>query len=157
MDRRLTGAVSQVPPGWPDSRVKAFGPRDPSKIRVVSFNILAVPYARTQLATQIMYPYCPSQVLDYAYRQPLIGDSMESFSPELVKQANLEELKARVTGTELTQEEEMEILMPKEHPLQVDRLQLAHFILEAKSKHLEPGKIWDQCLLFVVRGKRSDC
>lgn len=27
----------QVPPGWPDSRVKAFGPRDPSKIRVVGF------------------------------------------------------------------------------------------------------------------------
>jgi len=78
------GLVEEVPPGWPDSRVKAFGSRDPSKIRVVSFNILAVPYARTQLATQIMYPYCPSQVLDYAYRQPLIGREIHRLDGDIV-------------------------------------------------------------------------
>lgn len=78
------GVVEEVPPGWPDSRVKAFGPRDPSKIRVVSFNILAVPYARTQLATQIMYPYCPSPVLDYAYRQPLIGREVHRLDGDIV-------------------------------------------------------------------------
>lgn len=76
--------------------MSAFGARDPSKIRVVSFNILAVAYARTQLATQIMwrpawasilcarYPYCPSQILDYAYRQPLIGRELHRLDGDIV-------------------------------------------------------------------------
>ncbi|CAJ1366828.1 unnamed protein product [Effrenium voratum] len=50
----------------------------------VSFNILAVPYARTQLATQIMYPYCPSQILDYSYRQPLIGREVHRLDGDIV-------------------------------------------------------------------------
>jgi len=80
------GVVEEVPRGWPEQRVQAFGKRaaNPSTIRVVSFNILAVPYARTQLATQIMYPYCPSQILDYAYRQPLLGREIQRLDGDIV-------------------------------------------------------------------------
>lgn len=48
----------------------------------------------------------------------------------------------------------MQGLMPKEHPLQVDRLQLAHFILEVRDQILQEGPLyrcleWDMPLLLV--------
>lgn len=78
------GLVEQAPQGWPDVRLEALGARDDSNIRVVSYNILAVPYARTQLATQMMYPYCPPHALDFAYRQPLLGREIRRLDGDLI-------------------------------------------------------------------------
>lgn len=41
-------------------------------IRIVSYNILAAQYLKTEEAKTIMYPYCPVEVLQSNYRNPLI-------------------------------------------------------------------------------------
>jgi len=67
----------------------------------------------------------------------------------------VEAVKARIAeGRELTREEQMQSLQPKEHILQVDRMQLAHFILEVKDEILREGPLsrcleWDQPILLV--------
>jgi len=84
------GLVDEVPQGWPERRLEAFGDRgQPSvegshRIRVVSFNILAAPYARTISATRDMYPYCPAHALDFAYRQPLCGRELAKLDADVV-------------------------------------------------------------------------
>ncbi|CAK9049498.1 unnamed protein product [Durusdinium trenchii] len=67
----------------------------------------------------------------------------------------VQEIKARMeTGEEISYEEEIQSLVPKEHPLQVDRLQLAHFILEVRDLIVAEGPLrrcleWDQPFLLV--------
>lgn len=78
------GAVEEVPPGWPDRRLRAFGPRRPAELRVVCYNILAAYYSQTQVATRSMYPYCPPTALDFAYRQPLIGRELARLDADIV-------------------------------------------------------------------------
>lgn len=79
------GLVEQVPSGWPESRLERLGSRPGGRVvRVVCYNILAVCYARTQAAVKDMYPYCPGQALDMAYRQPLIGREVARLDGDLV-------------------------------------------------------------------------
>mmetsp|Transcript_4051 Transcript_4051/g.9590 ORF Transcript_4051/g.9590 Transcript_4051/m.9590 type:complete len:623 (+) Transcript_4051:91-1959(+) len=79
------GLVETVPEGFPETRLKAFGPRRGGKsIRTVTFNILAVCYARTQMATRDLYPYCPPPMLDITYRQPLIGRELYRLDGDVV-------------------------------------------------------------------------
>ena len=44
----------------------------PDRFRVVSYNILADPYASTNFARQVLYPYCYPDALDIEYRQCLV-------------------------------------------------------------------------------------
>jgi len=83
------GLVDEVPRGWPDRRIEAFGGRASDEggrhhIRAVSFNTLAAPYARTISATRDMYPYCPATALDFAYRQPLLGRELARLDADVI-------------------------------------------------------------------------
>eukprot|EP00419_Tripos_fusus_P012655 CAMPEP_0172666488 /NCGR_PEP_ID=MMETSP1074-20121228/7826_1 /TAXON_ID=2916 /ORGANISM="Ceratium fusus, Strain PA161109" /LENGTH=624 /DNA_ID=CAMNT_0013482865 /DNA_START=17 /DNA_END=1891 /DNA_ORIENTATION=+ len=78
------GAVEEVPPGWPERRLGTFGPRIPPELRVVTFNILAAFYSKTQVAAKSMYPYCPPSALDFAYRQPLIGRELRRINGDVI-------------------------------------------------------------------------
>lgn len=85
------GLVESIPGEWPERRLKSFGARrcsiEASKdvfIRVMSFNTLAAPYARTISATRDMYPYCPAQALDFVYRQPLLGREIARIDADLI-------------------------------------------------------------------------
>lgn len=78
------GLVEEVAHGWSDERLDAFGPATLGRVRVVSYNILAQAYARTQTATRDMYPYCPASVLDYSYRQPLLGRELKRLDGDVV-------------------------------------------------------------------------
>merc|ERR1719183_2847288 len=83
------GLVDEVPRSWPERRLEAFGScgqvsAGRHRFRVVSFNILAAPYARTVSATRDMYPYCPAHALDFAYRQPLLGRELAKLDADVV-------------------------------------------------------------------------
>jgi 2',5'-phosphodiesterase len=83
------GLVDEIPRSWPERRLEEFGVRSQPehgrhRIRVVSFNILAAPYARTKTATGDMYPYCPAHALDYVYRQPLVGRELARLDADIV-------------------------------------------------------------------------
>lgn len=82
------GVVEAPPMGWPDQRLADFGgdaeARTPRGLRVVCFNMLAPPYARTSVATRMMYPYCPPAALDFAYRQPLLGRELRRIDGDIL-------------------------------------------------------------------------
>ncbi|CAE7759667.1 Pde12 [Symbiodinium pilosum] len=57
-------------------------------------------------------------------------------------------------GVEKSREDQIRARMPVDHPLQVDRMQLAHFILEVRDAILEEGRMercleWDQPFLLA--------
>jgi len=78
------GLVEKAPDGWPQRRWEAFGARPAGAIRVLTYNILAPVYARSQLAVKDLFPYCPPECLDYGYRQPLIGREILSINADLI-------------------------------------------------------------------------
>ncbi|CAE7394270.1 PDE12, partial [Symbiodinium necroappetens] len=66
----------------------------------------------------------------------------------------VEDLDRHAEGTQRSREDELRSMMPMDHPLQVDRMQLAHFILEVREEILSGGLMercleWDQPFLLA--------
>ncbi|XP_048110854.1 2',5'-phosphodiesterase 12 [Alosa alosa] len=57
---------------------------DNSKLRVVSYNILADIYAQTDLSKTVLYPYCPPYALGIDYRQSLIKKELMGYNADII-------------------------------------------------------------------------
>eukprot|EP00927_Polykrikos_kofoidii_P026724 TRINITY_DN23755_c0_g1_i1.p1 TRINITY_DN23755_c0_g1~~TRINITY_DN23755_c0_g1_i1.p1 ORF type:complete len:656 (-),score=113.63 TRINITY_DN23755_c0_g1_i1:135-2102(-) len=86
------GIAEEIPEDWPERRSLNFTAashasregNDGHVFRIVCFNILAAPYARSTSATRDMYPYCPASALDFQYRQPLLGRELHRLDGDIV-------------------------------------------------------------------------
>ena len=56
----------------------------PNCFRVVSYNILADPYASSDFARQVLYPYCYPDALDVEYRQCLVARELLGYHADVM-------------------------------------------------------------------------
>jgi 2',5'-phosphodiesterase len=70
-----TGPV-RAGPEQPAARLRQLNPGvplpEPWRFRVMSYNILADQYAGTSYAQQVLFKYCPTELLDNNYRRQLV-------------------------------------------------------------------------------------
>ena len=57
---------------------------EPDQFRVVSYNILADPYASTTFAREVLYPYCDPEALNVEYRQCLIVSELLGYHADVL-------------------------------------------------------------------------
>ena len=55
-----------------------------SRLRVVSYNILADGYASSTGARETIYPYCPQDYIDHDYRRPLLFREILGYHADLI-------------------------------------------------------------------------
>ena len=56
----------------------------PDQFRVVSYNILADPYASSNFAREVLYPYCKPEALNVEYRQCLVVSELLGYHADVV-------------------------------------------------------------------------
>lgn len=56
----------------------------PDRFRVVSYNILADPYASTTFAQEVLYPYCKPEALNVEYRQCLTVSELLGYHADVL-------------------------------------------------------------------------
>lgn len=57
---------------------------EPDQFRVVSYNILADPYASTTFAREVLYPYCNPEALNVDYRQCLVVSELLGYHADVM-------------------------------------------------------------------------
>lgn len=57
---------------------------EPDQLRVVSYNILADPYASTTFAREVLYPYCIPEALNVDYRQCLVVSELLGYHADVM-------------------------------------------------------------------------
>ena len=55
----------------------------PDQFRMISYNILADPYASSNFARRVLYPYCNPAALDIEYRQCLVTHEIMGYHPDV--------------------------------------------------------------------------
>jgi hypothetical protein len=83
----LGKVTSSTDLSWNDKRFERFSKcpvQDSSAFRVASFNILAPEYARTAEAQYNFFRYCPSHILNFSYRLPLIIKELLSLECDII-------------------------------------------------------------------------
>jgi len=58
--------------------------KDPNKLRILSYNILADIYASEPYSRNVLYPYCKPEALEIAYRQCLLGKELPSYNADIL-------------------------------------------------------------------------
>ncbi|XP_053992307.1 uncharacterized protein LOC128883703 [Hylaeus volcanicus] len=72
---------------WNDKRFERFSKypvQDSNAFRIASFNILAPEYARTAEAQFNFFRYCPSHILNFSYRLPLINKELLTLECDII-------------------------------------------------------------------------
>jgi 2',5'-phosphodiesterase len=77
-----TGPV-RAGPEQPAARLRQLNPGvalpEPWRFRVMSYNILADQYAGTSYAQQVLFKYCPTELLDNNYRRQLVLEEAQRY------------------------------------------------------------------------------
>ena len=57
---------------------------DPSKLRVVSYNVLHDSYANSKSGQSLIYPFCTKEVLSLSYRRSRVAQELAAFDADIV-------------------------------------------------------------------------
>ena len=55
-----------------------------NSFRVITYNILADCYSTNDFALEVLYPYCPPEILPIDYRQPIIVKELVGYHGDIV-------------------------------------------------------------------------
>lgn len=83
----VTNPVQASPTATPITRRHTLTPVHligPDQFRMVSYNILADPYASTMFAQRVLYPYCKPSALSIEYRQCLIVQELLGYHGDVI-------------------------------------------------------------------------